>query len=133
MSKSSQEAARAVQPPARVGDEREPVAAPQLLRAQHLAVEELEDEGVVLGNGGDERRSDAGLCGGERVVRLVLAVDREQAGVLARDADDVAARGRRDLVVRVREAAGERLDLRRAVQLAAPTPARPPAPRGAIL
>ena len=50
-------------------------------------------------------------------MRLVLAVDREEPGVLARDADDEAAVRRRDLVVRVREAAGERLDLGRAVQL----------------
>ena len=69
----------------------EPVAAPQLLGVHHLAVEELEHERVVLGQRGDDGRADAGLRGGDRVVDLVLAVDREQARVLARDADDVAA------------------------------------------
>ena len=106
-----------MQAPAGVGDPSDPVAALQLLRAHHLAVEEAEHERVMLGDGGDERRADAGLGGRERVVRLVLAVDREEARVLAGDADDVAAARRRDLVVRVREAAGERLDLGRAVQL----------------
>ncbi len=106
-----------MQAPARVGDARDPVAALQLLAAHHLALEEAEHERVLVGDGGDERRADPGLGGRERVVRLVLAVDREEAGVLAGDADDVAAARRRDLVVRIREAAGERLDLGRAVQL----------------
>ena len=110
------EPARAVEAPARVGDRREPVAPPELLRAHHLAREELQDERVVLGERGDDRGADSGFGRGDRVVRLVLPVDRKEARVLARDADDVAAGGRRDLVVRVREA-GERLDLRRAVQL----------------
>ena len=83
----------------------------------HLAVEEPEHERVVLRQSGDERSADTGLRGGDRVVRLVLAVDREQARVLARDPDDVAAVGRDDLVVRVREAARERLDVPLAAQL----------------
>ena len=87
-----QEAATAVQAAARLRDRAEPVAAAQLLRVHHLALEEAEDERVVLGKGGDERGADAGLGRGDRVVHLVLAVDREQARVLARDADDVACR-----------------------------------------
>ena len=113
MSKSWRNRRAAVQPPARRRDELEPVAAAQLLRVHHLAFEELEHERVVLGQRGDDGRADAGLRCGDRVVDLVRAVDREQARVLAGDADDVgAARRRDDLVVRVREAAGERLDLR---------------------
>ena len=45
-----------------------------------------------------------------------VRVDREEARVLARDADDVAAARRRDPVVRVRQAAGERLHLALALQ-----------------
>ena len=112
-----QEPPPAVQAPAGLGDRGEPVAALQLLGAHHLAVEELEHERVVLGHRGDERRADAGLGGAARVVRLVLAVDREEARVLAGDADDVAAARRRHLVVRVRQAARERLDRGRAAQL----------------
>ena len=112
-----EEALSAVEAPAGLGDGGEPVAALQLLRAQHFAVEELEDECVVLGHRGDERCADAGLGRAARVVRLVLAVDREQAGVLAGDPDDVAATRRRDLVVRVRQAARQRLDRRRVAQL----------------
>ena len=87
-----QEAAAAVQPPAGRRDRLEPVAAAQLLGVHHLAVEELEHERVVLGQRCDDGRADAGLGGGDRVVQLVLPVDREQARVLAGDADDVARR-----------------------------------------
>jgi len=86
------------------------------IERHHLAVEELEHECVVHRHSGDERRAHAGLRRTTRVVRLVLAVDGEQAGVLAGDADDVAASRRRHLVVRVRQPARERLDLGCAVQ-----------------
>ncbi len=105
------EAARPVQPAAGVGDERQPVAPAQILGAQHVAVDELEDERVVLRQRRDEPRPDAGLGRRDRVVHLVRAVDREQAGVLAGDADDVrVSPARRHLVVRVRQPARERLD-----------------------
>ena len=98
-------------------DRLEPVAAPELVRVHHLAVEEPEDERIVLRQNRDDRCADTGLGGGDRVVRLVLAVDREQPRVPARDPDDVAALRGRDLVVRVREAARERLDVPLAAQL----------------
>ena len=112
-----QEAAAGVQAPARLRNRGEAVAAPQLLGVHHLALEEAEHERVVLWQRGDERRADAGLGRRDRVVQLVLAVDREEARVLARDADDVAPGGARHLVVRVRQAARERLDRGRVAQL----------------
>jgi len=99
-----------VQPTAGPCDRSQPVAAPELLRIHHLAVEELEHERVPFREPGDERRADPGLRCAARVPRLVLAVDREQTGVLAGDADDEGAPGGDDLEVRVREPAGERLD-----------------------
>ena len=98
-------------------DRLEPVAPPELVRVHHLAVEEPEDERIVLRQKRDDRCADTRLGGGDRVVRLVLAVDREQPRVPARDPDDVAALGGGDLVVRVREAARERLDVPLAAQL----------------
>ena len=80
------------------------------------AFEELQDEGVVLGERRHDARADARLGGRDRVVDLVLAVDRKEARVLAGDPDDVGPGRRRDLVVRVREAARERLG-RAAAQL----------------
>jgi len=105
------EAAAAVQTPARTRDRLEAVAAAERLRIHHLAVEELEHERVVLRQRRHDGRPDAALRRRDRVVHLVLAVDREQAGVLAGDAHDVGAARRRHLVVRVREPARERLDL----------------------
>ena len=108
-----QEAPRRVQPPAGA---RRPARAGRRAAASRRpspALEEAEHERVVLRAAPRRRRADAGLRGRDRVVQLVLAVDREQARVLVRDADDVAAVRRRDLVVRVRQPARERLDARR--------------------
>ena len=63
----------------------------------------------MLRDRGHERRADAGLGGRDRVVALVVAVDGEEAGVLAGDADYEGPVAVHDLVVRVRETAGERL------------------------
>src|SRR5215470_4912095 len=112
-----QEAPAGMEAAARARNGPEAVAAAKLPRVHHLALEEAEDESVVLRNSGDERSADAGLGGRDRVVHLVLPVDREQARVLARDPDDVAPRRARDLVVRVREAARERLHQLCVVQL----------------
>jgi hypothetical protein len=54
--------------------------------------------------------------GASCVVHLVRVVDGEQAGVLAGDAHHEGAGRRRHLVVRVRQAAGERLDAHGVVQ-----------------
>ena len=61
----------------------------------------------LLGQVVDDRRPHAGVGRGDRVQILVLAVDGEQPGVLGRDAHDVGALGGVDLVVGVRQAAGE--------------------------
>src|SRR5581483_3525258 len=68
----AEEAAPRVQPPACSRDRAETVAAAELLRVYHLALEEADDERVVLAERGDERRSDARLGGRDRVVHLVL-------------------------------------------------------------
>ena len=115
--RSRQEPRASVQAAARARDRRQPVAAAELLRAHHLAVEELEHECVVLGHPRDERCADARLRRAARVVRLVLAVDREQPGVLAGDAHHERPVRRDDLVVHVRQSAGERLHRSRVVQL----------------
>ncbi len=106
-----------VEAAARVRDRADAVAAPEQLARHHLALEEAQHERVVLRERRDERRADAGLRRGDRVVDLVLAVDREQPRVLARDADDEGAGRGRDLVVRVRQPAGEPLDLALAAEL----------------
>jgi len=75
------------------GGEADPVATAEELRAQHLALEELEHERVVLRHSGNERCADAALPRRRRVLcGLVLAVDREETRVLARDADDRSSR-----------------------------------------
>ena len=107
MLKSSRKRARAVQPPARGGDPVELVAALEVLGALRLPLDELEHEHELLGEVGDHGRPDAGVGGRDRVQVLVLAVDREQAGVLGRHADHEGADGGLDLVVRVGEPAGE--------------------------
>ena len=113
-----QEAAAAVQTPARLRDQWQPVPTPQLSRIQHLTVQKLEDQRVVFRQPGDERRSDPGLCGAPGVVRLVLAVDREQSRVFPRDAHDVRSVRRDHAVVHVCRAR-ERLDCRGVTQLPA--------------
>ena len=95
----------------------EPVAAPQLLGIHHLAVEELEDKGVVLRQHRDHGGTDTRLRGGNRIVNLVLPVDREEPGILAGDPHDVPASKGRDLVVRVGQTARKRLDLSLAAEL----------------
>src|SRR5207253_40969 len=105
-----QEAPAAVETAAGLGDPGEVAAGPQLLSVHHLAVEVAEDEGVVLGTRGHEGGADTGLGRGDRVVHLVLPVDREQARVLSEDPHDLAAGRARDLVVRVRESPGATLD-----------------------
>ena len=106
-----------MQPPACGRDRLEPVAAPQLLGVHHLAFEELEHERVVLGQRGDDGRADARLRRRDRVVDLVLAVDREEARVLAGDADDVARRRRRRPGSSCSSARRQRLDRALALQL----------------
>ncbi len=71
------------------------------------ALDEVEHERAELGQVGDDARADAGLGGRQRVLVLVVAVDREQPGVLGRHAHHVAAPADDDLVVRVREPAGQ--------------------------
>ena len=73
-----QEPAAAVEAAAGRRDRLEPVAAPELVRVHHFAVEEREDERIVLRQDRDHRCADTGLGCGDRVVSLVLAVDREQ-------------------------------------------------------
>ena len=99
-------AAPAVQAPARVGDPVEAVATPQVLGALCRALDELEHQDRALGQVVDDGSAHPDLGGGDRRVMLVLAVDREQARVLGRDAHDVRAPADIDLVVRVGEPAG---------------------------
>ena len=107
-----------MQAAAGLGHEGDPVTLAQVLGAQHRALDELEHECVVLRQRRDEPRADARVGRGDRVVHLVLTVDREQAGVLAGDPYDVGVSPtRRHLVVRVREPARQRLDGRRILKL----------------
>ena len=64
--------------PARRRDRLEPIAAPELLGVHHLAFEEPEDKGVVLRQRRDHGGTHARFGGGNRVVNLVLTVDREE-------------------------------------------------------
>ena len=59
------------------------------LRALRLPDDELEHEHVLLGEVRRHRSPDAGVRGSHGVQVLVLAVDRQQAGVLGGDPDDV--------------------------------------------
>src|SRR6185437_10479797 len=60
-----EEATAGVEAAARLGDSADVPAGAQLLRVHHLAVEEAEDEGVLLRHGRDERRADSGLGRGD--------------------------------------------------------------------
>ena len=79
----------AVELPAGGGDLVQPVSAAEVLGALRLPDDELEDEHVLLREVSRHGGADAGVGGRHGVQVLVLAVDREQAGVLGGDADDV--------------------------------------------
>jgi hypothetical protein len=111
------EAPRTVKLAARGGDPVEPVAAAEVLRALHPPLDETEHEHAPLREVGDDGRAHSNLRRGDRVLVLVLTVDREQARVLGRDSDDVRPSLGLDLVVRVRQAARELGDRLRAGQL----------------
>ena len=103
------EAARAMQAPAGAGhllQQRASLA--QRPRAEGLALEPLHHHRVVLGQVGDDGGADADLGRAHRVLVLVVAVDREQAAVVAPPPHDVAPGRGHDLVVGVGEAARER-------------------------
>jgi hypothetical protein len=99
-----------VQPAARVCDPVEAIAPAQVLGALRLPLDELEHEDRALGEVVDDVRADTRLGRADRGVVLVLAVDGEQARVLARHPHDVRAAADIDPVVRVREAARQRSD-----------------------
>ena len=83
--------------------------------AARVALHVTRDEAAVLE--ADDLRGDAEASGRERGLVLVLAVDAEQCGVLAADAENERLAVEHDLEVAVRDAAAEGLDLGR--------PARP--------
>ena len=78
-----------MQPAAGGGNLVQLVAAAKVLGALRLPDDELEDEHVLLREVGRHGSPDAGVRGRHGVQVLVLAVDREQAGVLGGNADDV--------------------------------------------
>jgi hypothetical protein len=106
-----------VQAPACGGHPAEAVAAAEVLGGLRPPLDELEDEDAALGQVGDDCGAHTGFRGSDGVVVLVLTVDREKAGVLCRDADDVGAAVGLDLVVHVGQSAGELGDGVRAAQL----------------
>jgi hypothetical protein len=93
------------------------VASTQILRALGLSLDELEHEHALLGEVRYHAGSHPGFGRGNRVLVFVLAVDCEQARILRRNANDVRPPVGLDLVVRVREAAGELGDGIRAGEL----------------
>ena len=99
-----------MQPPDRLGDLAQSVAAAQILGAHRRALDEVEHERSELRQVRDHTRADARLGRGHGVDVLVLAVDRQQPGVLRRHAHDVAPPAHDDLVVGVREPAGQLAD-----------------------
>jgi hypothetical protein len=111
------EPARSVQLPAGRGHPVEPVPAAQVLRRLCLALDELEDEDGAVREIRDHPGADSRVRRRDRVVVLVLPVDREEARVFRGHADDVRPAVGLDLVVRVREAAGELGHGVRALQL----------------
>jgi ABC-type Na+ transport system ATPase subunit NatA len=102
-------AARTVQPLASARDHLDLVASLQVGRRHRLPLDVLEHERGSLRQIRDDARPDTDLRGRDRVVDFVLAVDGEETAVFAGDADDIRAAISDDLVVLVREPAGQRL------------------------
>ena len=85
------EAPGAVEPPAGSGDLVQLVAAAKVLGALRLPSMNSSTSTLSSGRYADHPGPDAGVGGRDRVQVLVLPVDREQAGVLGGDPDDVGA------------------------------------------